>query len=361
MKNRNVGIDLLRIISMFFIVLLHILEHGGILENANFFDANYAVAWIIEICAYCAVNCYALISGYVGCEGKFKISNIVLLWLQVQFYNCLFTLIFICLFKVDELSFSNIYNMLLPVISDRYWYFTQYYGLFFFMPLLNTILKTADKKSIRFSLVCILFVLSIIQGFFYKDVFGTNNGYSLLWLMVLYLIGGYIKKFNITMGNKIKLFIGYMGIVCITFIFKMIIQTATNKIFGEPKLGRWFIRYTSPMILAASLCLFLIFESVVIRKKHICVVNKLSRLTFGVYLVHDNPFVRDYLIKNSFLDVLVKPWGVEILCIFGSAMLIYTICSLIDFLRYKVFELCKIKKRIQILDKYFDILFEVST
>ena len=71
-KERNYGIDLLRIVSMFLVCILHVLGHGGILNNTTENTVNYNVAWIMNISAYCAVNCYALISGYVGIKSKFK-------------------------------------------------------------------------------------------------------------------------------------------------------------------------------------------------------------------------------------------------------------------------------------------------
>ena len=82
---RNMGIDLLRIVSMFLVVFLHVLGRGGVLESAPILSVNYEIAWFIEIAAYCAVNCYALISGYVGIRGHYRYSNLLLLWLRVAF------------------------------------------------------------------------------------------------------------------------------------------------------------------------------------------------------------------------------------------------------------------------------------
>ena len=79
-KERNYGIDLLRIVTMFMIVNLHVFWYGGILksENLYFLSAKYNIVWILEIICYVAVNCYALISGFVGIESRYKYSNIVL-------------------------------------------------------------------------------------------------------------------------------------------------------------------------------------------------------------------------------------------------------------------------------------------
>ena len=91
---RNYGIDFLRILSMLFVLLLHILKQGGILSALDKLSLGYNLAWFIEVCAYCAVNCYALISGFIGYGSKHKYSNIINLYIQTAFYALLATGVF---------------------------------------------------------------------------------------------------------------------------------------------------------------------------------------------------------------------------------------------------------------------------
>ncbi len=46
-KERNYGIDLLRIISMFYILLLHCLGQGGLLEGTSVNSVQYNLVWFI--------------------------------------------------------------------------------------------------------------------------------------------------------------------------------------------------------------------------------------------------------------------------------------------------------------------------
>lgn len=69
-KKRNSGIELLRIIAMFSIVVLHIVGIGGINNAYPLHSAGYAAALLLRSVTFCSVNCYALISGYVGCTGR---------------------------------------------------------------------------------------------------------------------------------------------------------------------------------------------------------------------------------------------------------------------------------------------------
>ena len=76
-QERNYGIDLLKIISMYMVVQLHVLGCGGILGNCEKFSFNYYVAWFLEISAYCAVNVFAMITGYLMVEKKINRFKII--------------------------------------------------------------------------------------------------------------------------------------------------------------------------------------------------------------------------------------------------------------------------------------------
>ena len=83
---RNYGIELLRIVAMLAVCLLHILGQGGILAKTVKYSLRYELVWFMEIAAYCAVNCYALISGYVGVGSKYKYSKLGYICLQALFH-----------------------------------------------------------------------------------------------------------------------------------------------------------------------------------------------------------------------------------------------------------------------------------
>lgn len=98
--NKNYGIEALRIFSMFFIVVHHVLGHGGALgEDFRMVGYSWFSNTFLESIVICAVNCYAMISGYVGYrEGKDntekRITKYILMWLQVVCYNFGIALLF---------------------------------------------------------------------------------------------------------------------------------------------------------------------------------------------------------------------------------------------------------------------------
>lgn len=153
MKTRNYGIDFLRMISMIMIVMLHTLGHGGILRSVSFLSVHYQIAWLLEVIAFGAVNTYAMISGFVSVDSHFKISNILILWLQVLFYGILINTVFFFLLP-ESRNTSGWIQALFPVTRKEYWYFTAYAGVFFSLPIyqsdVSESLRKADKNFILF-------------------------------------------------------------------------------------------------------------------------------------------------------------------------------------------------------------------
>lgn len=152
MKTRNYGIDFLRMISMIMIVMLHTLGHGGILRSVSFLSVHYQIAWLLEVIAFGAVNTYAMISGFVSVDSHFKISNILILWLQVLFYGILINTVFFFLLP-ESRNTSGWIQALFPVTRKEYWYFTAYAGVFFLSIHQSDVsesLRKADKNFILF-------------------------------------------------------------------------------------------------------------------------------------------------------------------------------------------------------------------
>lgn len=94
-KEKNIGIELLRIVSMFMIVVLHCFNIGGILGNVEKFSINYYLSNFIFLAVYVAVNLYALTTGYLCIYSRHRYSRIINLWIEVFFYSVSLALIFL--------------------------------------------------------------------------------------------------------------------------------------------------------------------------------------------------------------------------------------------------------------------------
>lgn len=154
-KQRKIGIDLLRIISMLFVVL-HILGGGGMLASASENAMKYEQLKLLHIAAMCAVNCYGIISGYVGVSSKFRFSNVITLWLQVFLYSVCIGYVW-HIVRPDLVPIETVLKLCLPVLNKNYWYFTSYFPLMFAMPLLNRTIEHTPRKVFEISFGCLWF------------------------------------------------------------------------------------------------------------------------------------------------------------------------------------------------------------
>lgn len=95
---RNYALDLLRILSMFMIVMLHSGSHGRTLLISEGLTPYSIWFHFVEALTICSVDVFVLISGYFLCTQQFKPSRIIKLYFAVVFYSIawlLFRLMFI--------------------------------------------------------------------------------------------------------------------------------------------------------------------------------------------------------------------------------------------------------------------------
>lgn len=350
-RTHNYGVDSMKIASMFMVVVLHVLGQGGILQTAAVGTINYYLAWTLEIAAFCAVNCFALTSGYLSIDREIRYSKLILLWLQVAVYSVGITFLF-WLVRPDTVSFSQAIHSFFPVLSASYWYFTAYFGLFFFTPFINKLFHCLSKAELNRLLITIFLLLSVLPLFTQKNLFELSKGYSMTWLCALYIIGAYLKTYQVLprlrTGN-FGLYLLMIGIVC----FSRFVLEAISPVLGlEPFYTLLFVSYTSPFILLAAVFLFLFFSRLQFKatwSKHI--VGFFAPISFGVYLIHTHPFVWNHLLIDRFARYATLSPLFMLGSILLTATLIFISCALLDFLRNQLFLLFRIPRLTQYLER----------
>lgn len=214
MKNRNYGIDLLKILSMFFIIVLHINSRGGLFSAVEITSSYYKVILILDIICVSAVNIYGLISGYVSYSqyeekkesDKYSFKRIIYLWLEVVFYS-LITYIILWIFGKEKFNCKSLISIFFPISTNYVWYFSAYALLFLFMPMINSFVKNTNNRLLISLMILIFLFFSIIQSITiepFKDFTFLNRGYSVWWLLILFYFGAVIKKTSFGKNISIK-------------------------------------------------------------------------------------------------------------------------------------------------------------
>ena len=342
MEQRNRGIDLLRMAAMWMVVILHILNKGGVLEAAAPLSAGRETARLLEIAAYCAVNCYGLISGYVGVGHRFRYSGTITLWLRAAFYTLGITAAF-ALLMPGSVNGDRVLRAFLPVLFRQYWYVTAYFGMCLFIPFFNLLLERLTRHQVKVLALSIVVVFSVLPTLRQKDVFLTDNGYSVLWLSCLYLLGGILRLYGCQEQKPLRWAAVYLGCVLVTWLAKLAGDRLWMARTGHLCDKVLLTTYTSPTILLAAAALVLCFTGLRIGPGFGSFIEKASPLAFSVYLIHAHPLIWEHWLAGRFAFLADKPPMLLALGVLGGAFGIYAVCSLADILRAWLFRLLRVK------------------
>ena len=368
-KERNSTYELMRIVSMFLIVLYHIIMHGKVLENCQN-EGLKIIFEFIEFITLVHVNSFILVTGYFQAESNFKQSKIWSLLSTNWFYRTLIVVLLI-LFNVISIDKVTFIKEVFPINLNEYWFFKNYLLLYCLTPFINKGIEKLNKSTYQKMIIVSFIIFSIVPtvtGGLYFD----NSGYTLYQFIFLYILGAYLKKyplnksyiFKIMSKNMYKIILVFVFFACvfsnyILYKYSMSVSNV-NTVFGEISsyVSRASILYNNPFVVIQSICFFEYFGTFNFKNKF---VNKVASLVFGVYLIHDNNFSRELIYR--FLKINNGPiYSYKfIFYVLFIAILIYVICAVIEYIRQILFKkIYNFKLSRLIREKYYEFIRNVK-
>ena len=359
-KKRYPDIDLIRILGMYAIVFHHVLLHGKALSKYY----KYKKLHLANIYSYWHVCSFALVSGIVGYKTN-KYSNLLYIWLWALFYSV--GVFLACKkFKPQVVKYSRFYMRFFPIISNKNWYLSKYFGLYLFLPVINKGISVLTKIEFQLLISSILCIYIIWNDLFNPgvDVFTNFFGYSVLSLLMFYLVGAYIGKYRIKFHGIINKIIVCLFCIFVYFSSSLLCyklrykDKIKSKILLKVKLLYTMRINSVPMISQAFSIIF--FSMQLKYNKYIAkLISFIGPLTFGIYLIHENQFIRDIFIKTLFIKDSMKlscKSVVKLALIRASK--IFVICFMIDYVRHLLFCLLRIRKLCIFIEKSIYKIFE---
>ena len=342
-RERNLGIELLRIICMLTMVIQHILGHGWVIAMINPESWKFEFAVALRSACLFGISGFALISGYVGVNSRFRYSSVVLQWTKVWLYSVVFMALD-CVIHQTPFSIWEWKGMLLPTLHKLYWYFTAYVGCSMVAPLLRRAIRQLDFKQATVCCVTLVCVFSVLTNVVEGDAFYTNEGKGVMWLVVLYILGAYLGWFR--PHEKIPMAALWALAVCSVLLLAGLQPVARRLglayFAGDPK-------NSSLHTLLAAVSMLMLFSRVQITrfKKPIAILGGAS---FSVYLLHEHPKIRLHTIsKYSYLlaelNIPMMLAGTIL-----AAMVIYVACTLVDLVRERIYRALRIRQRLDALE-----------
>lgn len=324
MKNRNVHLELLRMLCMLMVLLLHYFMHGGIFHN--FMDIspfNQVIISVVESMCIIAVNVFVFISSYFLSEKKDTRRNIIKTYIELWITN-FFISVLLIFYKQIDFSFGIIFKILFPFLSQNYWFIDAYLLLLFLIPYLSKMLGVFNKRDLQ-KLIILLFLINSIFSMIPYTTVGLNTANSLVWFMNLFIIIYYIKEYNINFSQQ------RLRVVIVTCI--IILSSLVYLLLKEKGLNAamFVLRYNNPIILVYSLAVFMAFKNSNFIKNNFLKKSILffSTTSLYVYLITENPFVRDFLWNDIFSTSFLIESNLYILFVVLSCLIIYILCIFI--------------------------------
>ena len=340
---RESSIELLRIISMFFIILHHACINNGLVLFAGEFALNHVFIALLGIWGTAGFTVFFCISFWYMLDNDyhFKSSKIIRLIIESVLYA-------LCALFISKICFGECITMidlLKTVLSpalNTFWFLTAYIIVYFLMPFISKMVYAlSDTQIVTLAIISTLFVPIYRGGYCLAPI-----GNICLVLYIFITVATIYRKFDL-----IKKFAGRVLIVSISIaicgmIFAFYINQGQSVIY-EILVNRWSIIQS-----VVGFSFFVWYkDNFKFASKFI---NECSKGVFGLYIIHSSPYLATHIwqdifgicksfIYNSFLLSLLI--GAVLVMVCGIA-----VSYVIDFV------LKKICIHIRVLDKFDAII-----
>lgn len=329
---RKSNMELLRIISMFMIVLHHYADHGGFVFANGEITFNRIFLQLIHMFGKMGICIFVLISGYFLVESEFKWKKVLKLILEVQFYSLICFGITVAL-GTTEFTWERLFKAVFPVTNSLYWFVTTYVVMYMLSPYLNIAIHQMTQKMHFNLLLFLLLIWSILPTFLQLDICYSQLG----WFLLLYLTAAYVRLHSeekwIRYFGKIGWFLAAFGI---TFLTVLILDGFEYAIPSFELDMEYFGGQNKITTYLCALTLFMAFVNLEVRQSK--VINTIASTTFGIYLIHDNTFLSREL-WTEWLDTDALVHSARLVPdVIISTVCIFTVCALIDYVRIHYLE-----------------------
>lgn len=350
-KKREVYSDVLKIISIFMVILIHIISiyRGRYFSSTSIF---FLLLSIIDSFTRVAVPIFFMITGTFMLQKKTdKYSTYFKKRVLKLLIPLLITSIFYYLYgNIRWGSYISVINFIRNFTNDtvqyHLWFMYVIIILYMLIPYLQVLVQNLDNKKLL-NLIILLTILA--NGFNTIFLFSNHYGHSILegfmlpsmFAYINYLfIGYYLSKNKLSKKNKI--------ILSILAIISMCSMIIANRLYATTGIDDEMILATSIFPILPSVVVYVLvkdfFDNKKVSKLFTLITSKISSCILYLYLVHaffldriEKDLLKNWVCKNHFEEILrIILVSIAVFIIsFGVAYLIVVVQNLIKKLIQK--------------------------
>ena len=334
-KRRESNVELLRVICMMLIVMHHCCIYGP------WHDTQLTSAGILIDCmsvgGKIGVDCYVLITGYYQSKSRFKVRSLIRILAQVYFYALIIFVGYCLIIHVPSMNMTV--RSLFPWIMGLNWFVPPYLLLYCISPVINLAIRRLSPRALSGVVIVGFVILSAIPTVAQQSAFAD----SFIWFTYLYLCGAELRMLK-TQRDDVRISLGkavlnhriLLSVICLLFVFGYGCVSHLHGV-SEIEYINVAVVYAQSSVPILILALVLFVSILKWDMRYSPLVNIAGKCSFGVYLIHDNPLVREsWALLDPIADmarVRYIPAIVIVLCV-----TIFTICAAIDYMRIKAIE-----------------------
>lgn len=326
MKARDSNLELLRLISMFMIILIH----------ANMFLGRFCPdplprtffnGMVNGICNI-GVTCFILISGYFGI--RLKLNKLIKLECMMITFSLLETALLYLVFPEQMQGaalLEALIKSLFPVISRKYWFYSCYVVLTLLSKWLQILIEHLEEKVFRHLLFLLLVLFSVLPTVFYFEIL-PDNGKGLGQMIMIYLLGRYIALYRRRLPfAKIN--------AAVLFVFLWLLNGLSHEM--PLRIGGIYHHLCKDNSITNIIMAILLFYFMKDLKITLKPLNRVTTHLFAVFALN-NSLVNIFMYFFAPEDRLImNNSGGGFLLLAAMALMILIICLLIGFLRELLF------------------------
>lgn len=322
---RNSKIELLRCIAMLLVVMSHSSVHGNFpITNSTVTVNSCVLDWMTL--GNLGTDIFVILSGWNLCTKRIKPQAV--LYFVVQIWTVSVLGLIIRGLTGYSLSGNDLLRSIFPIMFDSWWFATAYLVLLLLSFGINVFVDNVTQKQLNGCLITMMVLWSIIPTFSTQDMYGGH----LMQMIMLYLMGAYLRKYPNNFFSKKKYAVS-MILISITFIFlsSVVIRLVNLNIMMLPFKTTMLYDRTSVLVIVCALAMVsLAVYSCPFKNK---LVNTVGACTFGIYLLHEHPLIKDILwnewVNNTRYFYSVS-FSVRMLL---GVIAVYGVCAFVEWLR----------------------------
>lgn len=351
-KERESGIELLRIVAMILIVSHHMVYHNVFPVMAQTISARRLfLQQFMCVPGKVGVALFFMISAWFMADREPTLKKVLRkMWILER--ELLFWSLLICMFQIannpNSITLDTILDALFPMSRNLWWYATSYAVFLLLSPFLFQGLRAIGKHGHFQCCLAMIFVWGVLYSI---PGANTNLANVVAFIYVFVLISYY--KWHMKPVNTKTAWLMFLSGALFSLLWNISITIGLQGRYFESEILAMFEREWTIPLLLISFGLFLIFQKMHFQS---VVINRCAAATFGVYLITDHVYIRNLLWTHYFdLSRIYYSHSCLGVCIIFCFIVlgVFVMAMMLDMLRSIFFKLTIDRNK----GRWFDILW----